>query len=439
MKDLFAALMAPLGPFENPPCLAVALSGGGDSLALCLLADHWCRERGGAVTALIVDHALRPESAVEARKVAGWMAERQIASQILTWVGDKPQSGVQELARNARYTLLQEACRRHGLFHLLVAHTAEDQAETLAMRQARGSVGTGAMAPLVETPYLRLLRPLLRQRRADLRDFLIGLGQDWIDDPSNLNPKFERVRMRAALAQSGEVEALAQRAEDEREALLSSDEDLALLAARFVAFQPAGFVEIDEAALSHPAAPRLLARAVRTVGGGPYLPSRTRLEAWLASWWGQGSLARLRPTSLGGCLLRPIQGRLLVVREERALPAPIPLAQVTAAGEGGLHWDRRFLLRFPRGSDRGQALILRPLGREGAAEVRRRMRAAGQEPRKRAGVPPALVWPGLPALWSDQGLKAAAFLWQEGGGEALDWDYRAFPAFPLTGPTRLLC
>ena len=135
----FAPLMAPLAPFENHPVLAVAVSGGRDSLALALLASEWAQARGGGIVALIVDHGLRAEAAREADVTRDLLACRGIEAAILHWSGVKPTHGLQEAARAARYGLLFEACRQRGILHLLVAHHADDQAETVAMRAARGS------------------------------------------------------------------------------------------------------------------------------------------------------------------------------------------------------------------------------------------------------------------------------------------------------------
>jgi len=102
----FAARLDRLGPYERAPRLAVAVSGGADSLALALLADAWARRRGGAIAALTVDHRLRPESAAEARQTGEWLAARGIAHRTLVWEGPYPASDVQAEARAARYRLL---------------------------------------------------------------------------------------------------------------------------------------------------------------------------------------------------------------------------------------------------------------------------------------------------------------------------------------------
>ncbi len=147
----FDALMAPLGPFEPAPRIAIAVSGGPDSLALCLLADRWARARGGVAFGLTVDHGLRPESGAEAAQVRRWLAARGMAHRTLRWKGAHPLSAIQEQARAARLALLTGWCRRAGVLHLLLGHQREDQAETALQRLVRGS-GIDGLAAMALAP-----------------------------------------------------------------------------------------------------------------------------------------------------------------------------------------------------------------------------------------------------------------------------------------------
>jgi len=182
--------MASFAPFETLPQLAVAVSGGPDSLALVHLADLWARRRGGSAVALIVDHRLRPESGREAHRVAGWMAAAGISRRILRAGEPLPEANIQDWARDARYALLSAACRRAGILHLLTAHHRDDQAETLLLRLGRGSGldGLSAMAPVVELTDCRLLRPFLPVAKSELIGWLRSKGLEWIDDPGFFGP-----------------------------------------------------------------------------------------------------------------------------------------------------------------------------------------------------------------------------------------------------------
>src|SRR5712691_3859412 len=196
--DEFAALMAPHGPFESAPFLAVAVSGGADSLALCLLAWDWARRLGGSLAALTVDHGLRAASAEEAAQVGDWLAARGIAHRILAWQPPARLRNMQAAARAARYALLTEWCRAAGCLHLLTAHHREDQAETLLLRLARGSGldGLAGMAASREATSCRLLRPLLSVPRDRLAATLRAAGQSWIEDPTNRDATYARARLR---------------------------------------------------------------------------------------------------------------------------------------------------------------------------------------------------------------------------------------------------
>ena len=277
--ESFATLMAPFAPFETRPVLAVAVSGGRDSLALALLAGEWSMARGGHVVGLIVDHGLRTGATAEAVATRDLLARHDIDADILHWTGAKPTHGLQEAARAARYELLFGACRERGILHLLVAHHAGDQAETVAMRAARGSGpdGMAGMAALVERRYARLLRPLLAVPRARLTATLEARGVTWIEDPSNRDPRFERARLRAG----GVIRSV----DPSGPAGERSIREISLARAAVDTIEVDGQIEGD-AALDRAAfcglgvrvGAGLLSRLVQAVGGRDHPPRRDRLE-----------------------------------------------------------------------------------------------------------------------------------------------------------------
>ena len=183
--------------------VALALSGGGDSVALLALAADWARARGRRLLALTVDHGLNPDSADWTRR-AGETARALGADwRALRW--DRPQGGpgVQARARAARHALIAEAARGAGAKVVLFAHTADDIAEAEWMRAEGSTLGrVREWAPSPAWPAgrgLMLLRPLLDVSRAALRDELVRRGLDWIEDPANADPAYGRSRARAAL------------------------------------------------------------------------------------------------------------------------------------------------------------------------------------------------------------------------------------------------
>ena len=160
----FRTLMDPLGPFEAAPFLAVATSGGADSIALCILADRWARARQGRIIALIVDHRLRKGSYAEAKRVKSQL-EKNLGITARVLRGQKLGGGanIQANARAMRYRLMCDWCIRYGVLHLLLAHHREDQAETFLLRLIRGSgvEGLAAMSSVSELKGVRILRPFL--------------------------------------------------------------------------------------------------------------------------------------------------------------------------------------------------------------------------------------------------------------------------------------
>ncbi|WP_225766771.1 tRNA lysidine(34) synthetase TilS [Inquilinus sp. Marseille-Q2685] len=341
----FAARLDRLGPFDRPFRLAVAVSGGPDSMALSLLAARWVRQRGGQILALTVDHRLRPDSTAEAAATGASLTRHDIPHRILTWT-DAPARASQDQARCARYALLDRACREAGIRDLAVAHHREDQAETVLLRLAKGSGvdGLAGMAAWRPAPWGRLLRPLLDLPKARLVATCAGFGVVPADDPSNRRSRYARARLRAArevLAAEGLTDdrlfALARRAGQARAAL---ERFTAELGARIVRLDPAGYAAIDLPALRQAdpeIARRLLASVTACIGGG----TEARFDA-LERLAGAVQGGALLGRTLGHCRLRAAGDRLLVFRERRRLPevaGPLPGTS--------LLWDGRFRIETP--------------------------------------------------------------------------------------------
>ncbi len=203
--DEFSSLMNGLA-VGMVPRVAVGVSGGADSMALVLLLDAWVKSLGGSVLGITVDHGLRNGSAREAAQVGAWLKDKAINHKIVRWQSDPTQtSAVQARARNARYELMADVCVDAGIKHLFVAHNMEDQAETFLMRLRRksGLDGLGAMAKerkLDCNNNITLVRPLLSIAKVRLKDTLKTHSQPWLEDPSNSNTQFERVRTRKLLS-----------------------------------------------------------------------------------------------------------------------------------------------------------------------------------------------------------------------------------------------
>jgi tRNA(Ile)-lysidine synthase len=397
LDEEFAARLDRLGPFERLPRLAVAVSGGPDSLALALLAAVWARRRGGEIAALTIDHKLRPESAAEAQDVGSWLGARGIAHHTLGWEGPHPTSDIQAAARAARYRLLEAWCGAHGYLHLLTAHHLEDRAETFWLRLARGSGldGLAGIPVTSERAACRVLRPLLDVPPERLRARLSREGQAWIEDPSNRHAGFARVRMREAraiLASEGlSAERLGETLRHLGRARQALEARAADLLSRAVAMHPAGFASLDAEAIRR-AEPELglraLAAVLAAVGGTDYPPRLERLER-LYEDLRRASIGRGR--TLGGCRLVATSAMVLVCREPAAVAGPVALS----AG-GTFVWDGRF--RVEAGPAAPASLTVGALGQD--------RRDLPPQARRLLRMLPGPARPSLPVLRDGAGLAA---------------------------------
>lgn len=319
----------------KPGCFAVALSGGPDSLALAALLAQL-----GPLHAFIVDHGLRPEAPAEARHVKRMAQALGIKTHILKWQGDKPATGIMEAARHARYRLLATAAQKYKCTHLLIGHHQDDQIETVKMRQQSGSgwQGLAGMPVLSQLGAVTLVRPLLNVSKAQLVATCAALGLEPVDDPSNHNTRYTRVRVRHEAKDSKALLALQQKSAAKRQALL--DKIRSLEGKAYGLHE--GWTSYQRRFMSVGMLRLLLQHA-----GQEDKPIRQ--EAL------EQALARLRAgqgATLAGCIIR--DG--LIVREPSAI-APINLPP----GRHTLEWDRRWQLGFVL----KEAHVLAPLGKNG--------------------------------------------------------------------------
>lgn len=365
-RDPAAATGDWLGRHAPPGPLAIACSGGSDSLALLLAASRWAGQAGRTLYVLTVDHGLRRESADEAAFVVRRAEALGHVAQCLVWTGPKPASGLQEAARQARHHLLARACNEAGARGLLLAHTLDDQIETLAMRLAAGGGwrGAAAMRPVAPSPVwpdgrdVVLCRPLLAIRRQALRDWLRGQGERWVEDPSNTDARYTRVRIRqhlTALETSGfDVARLAQLAGDLSALRDAEQRTAARLAAEACEIRPWGGMRIDPDALNA-AAPvirhAVLEAAVLAVSGRESLPGRRAIGRLSTA------LAAGKRATAGGVMLAPWQGCTWLVRDPGAVTGRVDRPGIGSRETDGV-WDGRFAV-----TGLGAGLTAGPLGR----------------------------------------------------------------------------
>jgi tRNA(Ile)-lysidine synthase len=338
-EKLFAAL-------RGEQHIALAVSGGSDSMALLRLAVQWAKG-SLKISVLTVDHGLRPEAAAEASKVAVWCDSLALDHHTLRWEGMKPKTGLQAKARAARYDLMSNWCKANGVKILLTGHTLDDQAETVLMRQVRTDTAE-SLAGIWETADwagVKLFRPLLGQSRSDLRAYLKGMDQLWIDDPSNDDVRFERVRVRHSLADETkpgqrkmELADIADKAGREARALASSTElwingQLTSYPEGFGIIPRAGFCELG------PELQRRVLQQLLQVYGAGNRAEPGELDH-LATWaMGQENSRR----TLGGAVLACRHASLLIGREWARI-SPVP---TVVPDSGEVRWDGRFMVQAP--------------------------------------------------------------------------------------------
>ena len=436
----------PIGPVERDrllhiarPPVAVAVSGGADSMALLHLAAAWVRDLPvnaknlpvgvAPLVALTVDHGLRAESTEEARWVGAEAERLGVPHIVMQWTGAKPQSGLQEAARDARYGLMTEWAGCEELTtprQILLAHHLDDQAETVLMRLARGSGidGLSGMRETIERIWLRLGHPLEERRVTYLRPFLAipgarlratlsALGARHIEDPSNQDTRHERVRVRRALVrQDGDgsltacsLGASARRLGMAREALEATQQALAQAA---VDMHDGAWASIDAHMLvSAPkdTALRLLQQVISALGGQREAPrERRKLEALLEALSDPGSDGR----TLAGAMVSRIHRKTEPGQKPRAVvavhrePGRKSLPEITLRPGQGVFWDNRFYVSLA--PDHDVDLMLQPLGLASFAMLKRKIPAVAKLPL------PAKAAATLPSLWRGTELIAVPYL-----------------------------
>ncbi|MEM9739209.1 MAG: tRNA lysidine(34) synthetase TilS [Pseudomonadota bacterium] len=287
---LWSAVSNPRSP------VAIAVSGGGDSIALLHAATDWARWNGVSLTVLTVDHGLRTESALEARFVYDLAGDLGWPCEVLRWENGRPDA---HRARLGRHQLLATACQSRGIQHLMLGHTHDDQIETFLMRARQGSnwFGLGGMDRASASPAwpggrgLTLIRPMLQETRTDLRAWLSYNGHRWVDDPTNADLAYERVRMRRLLHESpglaGQVGYIQKGCAQLRRA-----EFIALAQAmetRVTCYCDAS-LDFDPTALSEERAVRVLGWLIQIAAGRAASPRDTKVREayrWLTSRSGQ--------------------------------------------------------------------------------------------------------------------------------------------------------
>lgn len=379
LAQALADRMADLAPDVRR--LGVAVSGGGDSIALLHLLAPWAKARNVRLDTATVDHGLRPDAKAEIALACGQADALGLVHHTLTWDDPKRIGNLQGQARDARYRLLSDWARSRKLDAVCLAHTRDDQAETVLLRLARGSGvdGLAAMGARRHRSGVIWLRPMLDLARADLRAWLRARDIPWCEDPSNTDPRFDRVRARTALAALAPIGVDAKGLVATAHAMARAQEALGRRATEIANRGAVGFDDgdamLDLVALGEIDAEtrlRLLAEALRWVSAADYRPRLAALEAvWDKVAGGSGA-------TLHGCALIPRGPALRICREYNAV-------RDCRAALGNL-WDGRWIFTLPEAS----RAHVQALGPTGLAQIERPDDG-----------PPHASLLSTPAIWAD--------------------------------------
>ena len=324
-----------LHSLSKPAHILVAVSGGSDSTGLLIALAERLKSNPHndiTLTAATIDHGLRAASAEEAREVAALCASRGISHFIRRWEGEKPGTGIMAAAREARYALLAELASEISADVIVTAHTLDDQRETMAMRGARrgqGGYGTGIADAVLFDRRIWIVRPFLACRRAEIRTYLKTHGVSWLDDPSNEDDRYERVRTRMDLAREPvqmPIDGGADRAALSRRAAAWLDEHVAIHANALCVVDRSG-LSADAAVVTY-----ALSYLAAVFGGSSYPPGRAQMERVLEFVNG----ANFGRRTAGGVIFDLRRDALYLMRESRNI-APLSVLP----GEK-VNWDGRF-------------------------------------------------------------------------------------------------
>ncbi|KAB7613461.1 tRNA lysidine(34) synthetase TilS [Amylibacter sp. SFDW26] len=339
--------------------LGVAVSGGGDSTALLLLLTKWAKTNGRKIYAATINHNLRDAAANEANFVADLCVTLGVPHTILEWQEWSGHGNLQNAARNARKKLLTKWAIEHEVSVIALGHTQDDQAETFLMRLTRGS-GVDGLSGIRSASGSNpvWVRPLLEVTRQALRDYLTDLGQGWIDDPSNDDDIFDRVKIRKALPALAElgltVERLAQTAEGLQPSRLALEKMTQNAAHHCCKPNQYGVVEVDLDILQQEPLDiqyRLLSYSMSWVSGAVYRP---RFKALKSIY---GNLLDGCSQTLAGCFLKISNDRNLIVMRELSNLHFVQLKNELYDG------------RWQVSADNNDEVTIGPLGEKGLPQI----------------------------------------------------------------------
>ncbi len=356
-------------------------------MALLHLLHRWALGANVCVQAVTVDHGLRREAKDEAAGVGAFCKTLGIGHKILHWTDWDGAGNLQDQARRARLGLLSEWAKAQGIPLIALGHTLDDQAETFLMRLKRGSGvdGLSGMAMQRQSDGITWVRPLLMHTRQALRDYLSAQNIGWIEDPSNEDERFDRVKVRKAIAVLSDLgispDRLAGTAQDLQPARAALELQTRVAAQSMVSIE-AGDVVINTGKFGQLPAEirgRLLAHALQWIASAEYRPRRRALNGVAEN------IDAGKASTLHGCCISLKKAHIRITREHQAVKDTVCATNAI--------WDKRWHMNGPH----TKGLEIRALGEAGLASC---------PDWRNAGIPRASLM-STPAIWQNQALIAA--------------------------------
>ncbi len=345
INQIYFRFRETISSFVGKEKFAIAVSGGSDSLALSVLAKLYSLENDNDFIALIIDHKLRKESADEAKQTYKNLTQNKIKAKILTYRGEKFSSNVQKKARDLRYDLFEKYCAKNKIKFLILAHHQDDLIENFYIRLIRGSgiKGLTSLKNVFEySKNFHLLRPLLNFNKEELLNITKKSYSSWVEDRSNKNDKFLRVRIRKMqykLQKEGfDPKRIIKTIENLNTAKDSLEFYIFKSEKKYLKFYKEGYAKLKSSIFNNEAQEvifRVIIKAIHFVSGEYYPPRSDSLKTLMKNL----STKSFKSSTLGGCLIKKDKSIISFFREDRNI-----VSETLNKIKKKISWDDRFLV-----------------------------------------------------------------------------------------------
>ena len=385
-----------ISSFIGKERFAIAVSGGSDSLALSALAKLYSLDNDNDFVALIIDHKLRKESAEEAKKTYKSLTQNKIKAKILTYRGEKFSSNIQKKARDLRYDLFEKYCGKNKIKFLILAHHQDDLIENFYIRLIRGSgiKGLTSLQNIFEyNKNFYLLRPLLNFNKQELLSVTKKSYSSWIEDPSNKNDKFLRVRIRkmqSKLQKEGfDPKRIIKTIENLNTAKDSLDFYIFKSEKKYLKFYKEGYAILNSSMFNNEAQEvifRVIIKAIHFVSGEYYPPRSDSLKTLMKNL----STKSFKSSTLGGCLIEKNKNIISFFREDRNVAV-----ENLNKTKQKTNWDDRFLVY--KNFNNKEQFIVKKLGNNGIEYLKK------NKVNESENKIPTHAKKTLPSFWNNKG------------------------------------